>query len=117
MKRVMMAVGCAVLAGCSSVEVGGPVAKSDAELVHRTLQLALEVDVDGNTRGWQNRVTGNRGFITPTATFVSGPGVFCREYRDLQIVDGVQWTYESRACRAGVGRWIWVEDIGPPRRS
>lgn len=111
MKRTWLVAGCLVLAGCGGVKGDLGIAKSDADLMRRTLQLTLEVDVDGYTRGWQNRTTGNRGFITPTATYVSEPGVFCRDYRDMQIIKGVQRVYESRACRAGVGRWVWVEDI------
>lgn len=113
MKRAMQFAGCLLVAGCAGF--GGQIADSDVDMMGRTLQFALEIDDDDVTRTWRNEQTGNSGAITPLFTYVGESGLFCRDYRDLQVIGGVARTFESRACRIEVGRWVYIEDIAGTR--
>ncbi len=115
MKRILILAGCTLLAGCAGL--ANNIAESDIDAMERTFQLALEVDVDGATRAWHNDQTGSSGSITPLATYIGESGLFCRDYRDLQMIRGTQRIFESRACRAAAGGWVYVEDIATARRS
>ncbi len=116
MRRSFVVASCLLLAGCGGLGQA-TVAESDISLMEQTLQLALEIDTDGRGRAWVNPETGHRGTITPVATYLSEPGVFCRDYEDTQVIGDRQTIYESRACRVSTGRWIWIDDVAPPRRS
>ena len=106
-----------ILAACANLGAGRAlVAESDINMMERTLQLALEVDPDGQSRSWLNARTGHGGSIVPIASYVTEQGVFCRDYRDIQTLGGQETVYVSRACRADGGSWLWVEDVAAPRQ-
>ena len=108
---------CLMLAACTNVGGGRSlVAESDINMMERTLQLALDVHPDGEGRTWRNSVTGHSGSIVPIASYITEHGVFCRDYRDTQMVGGRETVYISRACRADDSSWVWVEDIAAPRQ-
>ena len=85
---------------------------ADAE---RSGQLALEYANDGSRRPWSNPETGTTGTITPTKTFQSKDGAYCREYdQTIQIrqrgskdIKG-QGSANGVACRQANGRWKFL---------
>lgn len=118
MKYGTVLAACLILAACTNVGDGRSlVAESDVNMMERTLQLALDIDPDGQGRSWQNAMTGHSGSIVPIASYITEQGVFCRDYRDIQTIGGQEMVYVSRACRTDGSSWVWVEDIAEPQQS
>jgi surface antigen len=101
------------LGACAGIGGGDPdlygkLAQQDVELAARLMQSTLETAPDGATRRWTNDTTGNGGTITPTRTYVSDDGHFCRDYRE-EIAAGIeQGRFFHTACRSENARWIWL---------
>src|SRR5262245_11723051 len=89
---------CAGLTG-SDAALYQSLADSDVKLASRTMQGTLESAPDGSTRSWANDQTGHRGSLTPTRTYVSDGGHFCREYHEELVVGDRSGTFHHAACR------------------
>jgi surface antigen len=98
---------CAGLMG-SDPALYQALADSDVQLASRTMQGTLERAPDGSTRSWMNEQTGHRGSLTPTRTYVSDSGYFCREYREELVVGERSSTFHHAACRDENARWVWL---------
>jgi surface antigen len=98
---------CAGLTG-SDPALYQSLADSDVHLASRTMQGTLESAPDGSTRSWVNEQTGHRGSLTPTRTYVSGSGSFCREYREELVVGEQSGCFYHAACRDENARWVWL---------
>jgi surface antigen len=72
------------------------------------MQSTLERAPDGSTRSWANEQTGHRGSLTPTRTYISDSGSFCREYREELVVGGQSGRFYHAACRDENARWVWL---------
>lgn len=86
----------------------GDLAETDLLLAVEAMQQALEGRANGETLGWSNAETGNRGAFTPIQTFITTGGYPCRRYAEQLTVDGQSATYENTACRNDGGTWVWV---------
>lgn len=82
---------------------------ADVAQAAQTMQDALENARNGETRPWSNAESGNAGGITPTRTFVTDAGVFCRDYRETLTIGGDSAERVNTACRNDDGKWVWVE--------
>ena len=84
--------------------------EEDVALAAAALQRTLETVPDGEARGWRNAQSGSVGRITPTRTYLSDGGYFCREYREELTTAGGEatGTFDNRACRDDGGRWVWL---------
>lgn len=98
---------CAGLGG-SDPALYGQLAEQDVQLAARLMQSTLESAPDGATRRWTNDGTGNSGAITPTRTYVSEDGHFCRDYREEIAAGAEQGRFFHTACRSESARWIWL---------
>jgi surface antigen len=101
------------LGACAGLTGGDPalyqsLADSDVQLASRTMHSTLERAPDGTTRSWANEQTGHRGSLTPTRTFVSDSGSFCREYREELVVGEQSGSFYHAACRDENARWVWL---------
>jgi surface antigen len=72
------------------------------------MQTALERAPDGATREWVNQETGHRGSITPTRTYLSDAGYFCRAYREELVVGAERGSFYHTACRDEDAHWVWL---------
>jgi surface antigen len=104
---VLPLVACAGLTG-SDPALYQSLADTDVQLASRTMQSTLEQASDGSTRSWVNEKTGHQGSLTPTRTYVSGSGSFCREYREELMVGDRSGTFYHAACRDENARWVWL---------
>lgn len=100
------------LGACARLTGGDPalyqsLADSDVQLASRTMQSTLQRAPDGSTRSWVNEQTGHRGSLTPTRTYISDSGSFCREYRE-ELVVGERAAGSHAACRDENTRWVWL---------
>ena len=80
----------------------------DVTLAAGNLQQSLESLPDGSTGRWANAGNGHSGSVTPTSTYLSAGGHFCRDYQeDLRLGDQVG-QFRHTACRNGEAGWIWL---------
>ncbi len=102
------------LASCTALGTGGDpgayarLTDYDVNLAAHALQDTLESAGDGETRSWRNYMSGTEGAITPTRTYVSEGGYFCRDYRERLTVAGDASEFRHSACRNDAGRWVWL---------
>jgi surface antigen len=98
---------CAGLTG-SDPKLYQALSDRDVQLASRTMQSTLEHAPDGSTRSWVNEQTGHRGSLTPTRTYVTESGHFCREYREELVVGAESGSFHQSACRDENARWVWL---------
>ena len=56
--------------------------------MQRTVHQALETNRTGVTATWNNPDSGHSGTVTPTQTFQTASGQFCREYQQTVTIGG-----------------------------
>lgn len=85
--------------------VGNCLDERDKQMAADTAQRALDTAPTGTTVGWQNPDTGNSGTVTPTRTYQTASGTYCREYQDTATIDGKPEQVKGTACRQPDGSW------------
>lgn len=116
---LVLSLTAAGLAGCQTLggvidDAFGPdlrteMAESDVDVAVATMQAALESASDGTETLWLNPETGNRGSFTPTHTFQTDGGFYCRDFTEALSVGAQTSAYESQACRTDDGVWALVQ--------
>ena len=102
----LAAVGAGVLlGGLLGNEVGKSLDKADIAYAERNAQETLEYQPTGEISSWVNPDSGNSGSITPTATYQSETGRYCREYQQSVTVGGELQSAYGTACRQPDGSW------------
>lgn len=106
----LVATGVGALAGAL---IGGQVGKSmdeyDRALLEKSSNQALEFSPSGNSVDWKNPDSGNYGSITPTNTFKTNQGQYCREYTQVVVIGGEKSKAYGKACRKPDGNWEIVK--------
>ena len=78
----------------------------------RARQAALETRPSGAPSRWRNPETSNAGAITPTRTYKSAGGIYCREYQ-LTVTAGGRHRASTRQ-RLPPSRWrVAVIELAP----
>jgi len=72
-----------------------------AEAAHR----AMESAPTGKPVAWQNPDSGHSGTVTPTRTYQTASGNYCRDYQTTVLIDGKQERATGTACRQPDGSW------------
>jgi len=112
--RTLVAAGLALQLGACTTMLGANTAiyddltDRDVTLATGTLQETLETAPDGATRRWRNEVSGHSGTITPTRTYLSASGHFCRDYREELAMGEQNGRFYHTACRNDAERWTWL---------
>lgn len=101
------------LGACAGLMGGDPelyrsLSDGDVRLASRLMQTTLEQAPDGATRKWVNDETGHSGSITPTRTYVSASGYYCREYREELAIGAETGRFYHTACRDDDAHWTWL---------
>jgi len=89
--------------------IGSSLDKADKERMTNNSQQALETHKVGQTAQWRNPDSGNYGTITPTNTFQTNDGRYCREYNQTVTVGGKTEKAYGKACRQPDGSWQIVQ--------
>lgn len=102
-----------LLGACASLSAGDPelyqsLDERDVSLASRLLQETLETAPDGATRTWHNQESGRRGSVTPTRTYLSESGRFCRDYREELTIGERDGRFYHTACRDETLGWVWL---------
>jgi surface antigen len=88
----------AVIGALVGSELGRRLTDGDEERLTRTTQDTLE-----------NNETGHRGEVTPTETYQTDSGRYCREFQHTIYIGGEPEQAYGTACRQPDGSWKIVE--------
>ena len=102
----LIAVAVGTLAGAAlGAEIGKSLDRADRLAMQQSTQTALEKNKTGVKSTWRNPDSGNEGTVTPTRTYKTQAGQFCREYQQTITVGGKTEQGYGRACRQPDGSW------------
>jgi surface antigen len=101
--------GWIVAAGLAGGLLGGAIGhrldNKDKEMAAQAAANAFESNRTGQPAAWKNPDSGNSGSITPTKTYQSAGGQYCREYRQDVVIGGEKQQAYGTACRQPDGSW------------
>jgi surface antigen len=85
--------------------VGNLLDERDRRLAAEAQQKALESAPAGSSVAWRNPDSGHSGTVTPTKTYQSASGQYCREFQtNVTVGDKADKAYGT-ACRQPDGSW------------
>jgi len=113
----MISVSIGALAGAGGGYVlGNMIDPSDQAAYNSNAVESLATNSDGDVSGWSNPKTGNSGIFTPTRSYVTGDGRYCRDYRVTLAINedrapnGTIARGDGTACQQADGSWALVKD-------
>lgn len=86
-------------------EIGRSLDRADQLYMSRTTQQALDVTPSGTVSAWRNPDSGHSGTVTPTRTYQTETGQYCREFQQTVTIGGRVEEAQGRACRQPDGTW------------
>ena len=89
----------------AGVIIGGSVGRSMDDTDRLKASHSLEYNRTNESSHWHNPDTGNDYSMTPTRTYQSDTGQYCREYMTDVVVGGRRETVYGTACRQPDGSW------------
>ncbi len=87
------------------VLVGGSIGKSMDQVDQNCVGQILEHVPDSQTVAWQNPDLATDHKVTPTRTFETNDGRYCREYTSTATIGGKSQKTYGTACRMPDGAW------------
>jgi surface antigen len=97
-----------LLGGLLGSEVGKSMDRTDKLYASSAEYHALEYAPSGTETTWQNPDSGHSGTITPTHTYESTSGEYCREFQQQAAIGGQVQEVYGTACRQPDGQWRLV---------
>lgn len=97
-------IGGAILGAIVGSTIGKSMDKADHHCVGQTLEHAP----DSQTIAWSNPDGGAEYRVTPTRTYQTSSGGYCREYQTISTVNGRSQETYGTACRQEDGAWKLV---------
>jgi surface antigen len=85
--------------------IGGTIGGAMDEQDRRYAYHALEYNRTQEPYSWRNPDNGNRYTVTPTRTYETNAGQYCREYETDAVIDGHRDRVYGNACRRPDGSW------------
>ena len=102
----LVAVGAGVLLGALvGSEIGQSLDKADQLYAAQAYDEAIDASPTGTTTSWANPDSGNSGTYTPTQTYQTESGQYCREFQQTITVGGETQDAYGTACRQPDGTW------------
>jgi len=102
----LVAVGVGTFAGALlGREIGRSLDQTDQLMMERNAQQSLEYDRTYESSEWSNPDSGHYGSMTPTRTYQTAEGRYCREYTQKVTVAGEEQEAYGVACRQPDGSW------------
>lgn len=98
-----------LLGGLLGGALGNALDNEDRAYARRTAYQGLERTRSGTTSSWRNPDSGNAGSLTPTRTYQTASGTYCREYQQSVTVGGRTERGYGTACRQPDGSWQIVQ--------
>ncbi len=97
--------GSVILGGLVGGAIGDRMDAADKRHANEAAVRALETAPAGQSVAWQNPDNRHAGSVTPTRTYQTANGQYCREYQQLVTIDGKQQQSHGTACRQADGSW------------
>lgn len=94
-----------ILGGLVGGAIGDRMDAADRRDANAAAARALETQPSGKATTWKNPDSGNSGSITPTRTFQTAGGQYCREYQQTITIGGKEEKSYGTACRQPDGSW------------
>ncbi len=94
-----------ILGGLVGGAIGDRMDAADRRHAHVAAARALETVPSGSSVEWRNPDNNHAGAITPTRTYQTASGQYCREYQQTVTIDGQQQRSYGTACRQPDGSW------------
>ncbi len=94
-----------LVGGLVGNQIGKALTCQDQQQVAQTTQSTLESEPSGTSVAWNNPDSGNSGTVTPTRTFQTTDGRYCREFQQNVTVAGKTESGHGTACRRDDGSW------------
>jgi len=95
----------AIIGAIAGSSIGRSLDNTDRMMMERTSQASLEHTKTGATSSWRNPDSGHSGTVTPTRTYKSGDGNYCREFEQFVTINGEEQKATGTACRQADGSW------------
>jgi surface antigen len=103
--RIVATAAGTLLGALIGQDVGRSLDRADQAYLQRTSQYSLENSATNQPTTWVNPDTGHRGTVTPTGTYQTNDGRYCREFTQTVEINGeIQQAYGT-ACRQPDGSW------------
>ncbi len=102
----LIAVGAGALLGALvGSEIGQSLDKADQLYAAEAYNESIDTTPTGTTTSWANPDSGNSGTYTPTQTYQTESGRYCREFQQTITVGGKTEDAYGTACRESDGTW------------
>ena len=88
--------------------IGGAIGRYMDQIDQNCVGQSLEHSPDGRSIQWENPNDNGRYSVTPTKTFQTSGGSYCREYTTTSTIGGNSQTLYGTACRQADGSWKLV---------
>jgi surface antigen len=98
-------IGGALLGGLAGGAIGNRMDAADKQQQAQAAQKAFDTTPSGQAVPWRNPDTGNNGAVTPTRTYQTASGQYCREFQQTITVGGENHNAYGTACRQPDGSW------------
>ena len=97
--------GGVILGGLIGGAIGDRMDAADRREAAEAARRAMETAPSGTSVAWQNPDSGNSGTVSPTRTYQTENGQYCREYHSTVTIDGEEHKSYGTACRQPDGAW------------
>ena len=94
-----------ILGGLVGGAIGNRMDAADRREAQRAAMQAFDTAPSGQSVAWRNPDSGNSGSITPTRTYQTASGQYCREFQQTVTIGGETQQAFGRACRQPSGSW------------
>jgi surface antigen len=94
-----------ILGGLVGGAIGNRMDAADRREAQRAATQAFDTTPSGQSVAWRNPDSGNSGRITPTRTYQTASGQYCREFQQTVTIGGETQQAFGRACRQPNGSW------------
>ena len=89
-------------------QIGSSLDKADKAAMEQASNRATTAPI-GQPISWRNPDSGNSGTVTPTKTYQTAEGQYCREFQQTITVNGKSEQGYGTACRQPDGSWKVVQ--------
>ncbi len=88
--------------------IGGAIGRHMDQIDQNCIGQSLEHSPDGQSIAWKNPNDNGQHRVTPTKTFQTSAGAYCREYTTTSVIAGKTQSVFGTACRQPDGSWKLV---------
>lgn len=110
----LVTTGCATMEANPKTTIGGILIggmvgnlldQRDKQMAAEAAHRAMESTPTGKSVAWQNPDSGHSGTVTPTRTYQTANGTYCRDYQTTVVIDDKNERATGTACRQPDGSW------------